>query len=83
MWTCANFLILCSDATVRPALEAVHKTIRETLPPIAGVLNGAMVLRDMSVRNSKQLVLFTYLVILFPRPKVYQSMSCKVSQRVE
>ena len=29
----------------------VHKTIVGSLPPIIGVLNGAMVLRDVSVRN--------------------------------
>lgn len=29
----------------------MHKTIVSTLPPIVGVLNGAMVLRDTSVRN--------------------------------
>ena len=33
------------------ALRAVHQTIVESLPPIVGVLNGAMVLRDVSVRN--------------------------------
>jgi nucleoside-diphosphate-sugar epimerase len=37
--------------TDEEALRAVHKTIVDTLPPIVGVLNGAMVLRDGMVRN--------------------------------
>lgn len=37
--------------TDEKALRAVHQTIVETLPPIVGVLNGAMVLRDVTVRN--------------------------------
>ena len=32
-------------------LRVVHRTIVKTLPPIVGVVNGAMVLRDVSVRN--------------------------------
>ena len=43
--------MLCSDVTNKKALESVHQTIVETFPPIIGVLNGAMVLRDVSVRN--------------------------------
>ena len=43
--------MFCSDVTDKKALEAVHQTIVETFPPIIGVLNGAMVLRDVSVRN--------------------------------
>lgn len=30
---------------------AVHKTIQSSLPPLVGVINGAMVLRDVSIRN--------------------------------
>ena len=37
--------------TDEAAIKDVHKTIVETLPPITGLLNGAMVLRDVSVRN--------------------------------
>ena len=37
--------------TNKEALTAVHQTIIQTLPPIVGVLNGPMVLRDISVRN--------------------------------
>lgn len=37
--------------TDEQALRAVHQRIVASLPPIAGVLNGAMVLRDVSVRN--------------------------------
>ncbi|KAL2173167.1 polyketide synthase [Thermothelomyces heterothallicus CBS 202.75] len=42
---------LSCDVTDEAALRAVHKTIVDTLPPIVGVLNGAMVLRDGMVRN--------------------------------
>lgn len=37
--------------TDEAALKAIHRKITASLPPIAGVLNGAMVLRDVSVRN--------------------------------
>lgn len=30
---------------------AAHETIRNSLPPVVGVINGAMVLRDVSIRN--------------------------------
>ncbi|KAL2169173.1 hypothetical protein VTG60DRAFT_6413 [Thermothelomyces hinnuleus] len=42
---------LSCDVTDEAALRAVHKTIVDTLPPIVGVLNGAMVLRNGMVRN--------------------------------
>ena len=37
--------------TIEKALRVVHQTIVGTLPPIVGVLNGAMVLRDVLVGN--------------------------------
>ncbi|KAI1125435.1 polyketide synthase [Nemania abortiva] len=37
------------DVTDEKALRAVHTMIVKTLPPIAGALNGAMVLRDATV----------------------------------
>ena len=40
-----------SDVTNEAALNAVHRKICETLPPIVGAMNGAMVLRDTSIRN--------------------------------
>ncbi|EDU46789.1 lovastatin nonaketide synthase [Pyrenophora tritici-repentis Pt-1C-BFP] len=43
--------ILLCDVTDEAAIKAVHKTIVDTLPPIVGLLNGVMVLRDVSVRN--------------------------------
>ena len=46
-----SLILFCSDVTDETALRLVHQTIVETSPPIAGVLNGAMVLRDISVRN--------------------------------
>jgi hypothetical protein len=33
------------------ALKAIHHRICATLPPIVGAMNGAMVLRDVSIRN--------------------------------
>ncbi|KAK6063375.1 Polyketide synthase-nonribosomal peptide synthetase 2 [Seiridium cupressi] len=47
----ANVHIIPCDVTDERALRAVHKTIVSTLPPIAGALNGAMVLRDVTVRK--------------------------------
>ncbi|KAF1362275.1 polyketide synthase [Lizonia empirigonia] len=56
------------DVTDETALRVTHKHITETLPPIAGVLNGAMVLRDVSILNmSYDLMTDVY------RPKVYGS----------
>ncbi|CAG8974765.1 hypothetical protein HYALB_00000377 [Hymenoscyphus albidus] len=43
--------ILPCDVTNEPGMKAVHKTICDTLPPIAGCLNGAMVLNDTAIRN--------------------------------
>ncbi|XXH02069.1 protein transport protein bet1 [Hypoxylon texense] len=43
--------ILLCDVTDEAAIRSVHQEIVDTLPPIIGVLNGAMVLRDVSVRN--------------------------------
>lgn len=40
-----------SDITKEHEVDAVFKIISDTLPPIVGVINGAMVLRDVSVRN--------------------------------
>jgi hypothetical protein len=37
--------------TDEKAINDVHAEIVTTLPPIVGLLNGAMVLRDVSVRN--------------------------------
>lgn len=63
-----NAIIVPCDVTDEVALRAAHKHISETLPPIAGVLNGAMVLRDVSIQNmSYDLMTDVY------RPKVYGS----------
>lgn len=40
-----------SDVTKEDDVVAVHKKICDSLPPIAGVINGAMVLRDVAIRN--------------------------------
>ncbi|PHH92952.1 hypothetical protein CDD83_3110 [Cordyceps sp. RAO-2017] len=60
--------ILCCDVTDEEAIKAVHQTIVEKLPPIAGLLNGAMVLRDISVRNME----FEHVMDVI-RPKVLGS----------
>ncbi|KAI0967014.1 putative polyketide synthase [Xylaria arbuscula] len=46
-----NVTILPCDITNEPRLRAIFKTICKTLPPIIGVLNGAMVLQDISILN--------------------------------
>lgn len=60
--------IIPCDVTNEPALRAAHKSICEKLPPIIGVLNGAMVLRDVSVQNMS----YDLMSDVF-RPKVYGS----------
>lgn len=57
-----------SDVTNEPALRSTHQAISQTLPPIVGVLNGAMVLRDVSIQNMS----FEQMSDVF-RPKVYGS----------
>lgn len=47
----ANVAVLACDVTDEAALTSVHHKICEDMPPIAGVINGAMVLRDTSIRN--------------------------------
>lgn len=44
-------MYVSSDITDELLLISVHKAICETLPPIVGVLNGAMVLQDVSIMN--------------------------------
>lgn len=56
--------------TDEKALRLVHKTIVETFPPIAGVLNGAMVLRDVTVPNMQ----FGHVEEVY-KPKVIGSMN--------
>ncbi|KAK1996638.1 hypothetical protein LX36DRAFT_691895 [Colletotrichum falcatum] len=43
--------IFANDITDGDAVEALYKTICNTLPPLAGVMMGAMVLRDRLIRN--------------------------------
>ncbi|KAI6778350.1 putative polyketide synthase [Emericellopsis cladophorae] len=43
--------LLPCNVTDEAALRAVHERIVEEMPPVAGAVNGAMVLRDVSVRN--------------------------------
>lgn len=49
-WTCSNAHVL-SDITDRNALETLVSKISETMPPIAGVANGAMVLEDTPIAH--------------------------------
>ncbi|KAI1445302.1 polyketide synthase [Annulohypoxylon stygium] len=43
--------ILPCDVTDEASLRAIRDNIAQTMPPIAGVLNGAMVLSDSSIPN--------------------------------
>lgn len=47
----AIVVVLACDVTDESALRSAHRTICDSMPPIAGVINGAMVLRDTSLRN--------------------------------
>ncbi|KAI1176534.1 hypothetical protein F4777DRAFT_262151 [Nemania sp. FL0916] len=47
----ANIIVMPCDITNYEALAAVHAHICDNHPPIAGVLNGAMVLRDVIIGN--------------------------------
>ncbi|KAM0228605.1 hypothetical protein ACHAPO_010577 [Fusarium lateritium] len=49
--TGATVKALPMDVTDRTSIEACLETIKNTLPPIAGVVNGAMVLRDALFEN--------------------------------
>ncbi|ORY71958.1 putative polyketide synthase [Pseudomassariella vexata] len=44
-------VVISGDVTDEASLQAVHRQICETLPPIVGVIQGAMVLRDTAIRN--------------------------------
>ncbi|KAL9087506.1 MAG: hypothetical protein Q9165_006617 [Trypethelium subeluteriae] len=46
-----TYWIVGIDVTDEAGLKEVHRRICKALPPIAGVMNGAMVLRDTSIRN--------------------------------
>ncbi|KAI9783832.1 MAG: Type I Iterative PKS [Geoglossum umbratile] len=47
-----NIAILAGDITNRDDLTRVHDEIRRTLPKIAGVANGALVLRDKALADT-------------------------------
>ncbi|GAW27324.1 putative polyketide synthase [Rosellinia necatrix] len=44
-----NVVVLPCDVTDEEGLRAAHAQLSSTLPPIAGVIHGAMVLRDTSI----------------------------------
>lgn len=46
-----NIKILSCDVTDADAMKRVYKEITQCLPPVAGVISAAVVLRDGSVRN--------------------------------
>jgi NAD(P)-dependent dehydrogenase (short-subunit alcohol dehydrogenase family) len=66
----AAVTIIPCDITNETSLKAAHQKICDTLPPIVGVINGAMVLRDISIRNMS----FDQLTDVI-RPKVDGSIS--------
>ncbi|RAK75206.1 uncharacterized protein BO72DRAFT_514422 [Aspergillus fijiensis CBS 313.89] len=41
--------VVASDIAQRQSIESLYEDLRKTAPPIAGVVNGAMVLRDSSI----------------------------------
>ena len=47
----ADIRIMALDITDKAALAGVHREICSNMPPIGGVANGAMVLRDKSFEN--------------------------------
>ncbi|PHH61189.1 hypothetical protein CDD81_712 [Ophiocordyceps australis] len=61
--------IMPCDVTDEEALRVVHEKIVRTMPPIMGVLNGAMVLRDTSIANMQHDQVMDVI-----RPKVIGSM---------
>ncbi|KAJ2995950.1 hypothetical protein NUW58_g1134 [Xylaria curta] len=49
--TIGTYILHYLDITDRAELEAAKEEITKTLPQIGGVLNGAVVLRDVTIRN--------------------------------
>ncbi|KAH8656641.1 putative polyketide synthase [Tricladium varicosporioides] len=47
----ATIKLMSMDVTNRESMRSVHETICKTLPPIAGVTNAAMVLKDSLLAN--------------------------------
>ncbi|KAI3335180.1 hypothetical protein F4824DRAFT_465031 [Ustulina deusta] len=47
----ATIAIMPGDVTDEASLKAVKETITTTLPPIAGAMNGAVMLQDVSISN--------------------------------
>ncbi|KXX79394.1 Lovastatin nonaketide synthase [Madurella mycetomatis] len=47
----ATVMVIPCDVTNEAALKDAYQKILDTLPPVAGVIHGAMVLRDTSIRN--------------------------------
>nr|XP_036577184.1 AMP-binding enzyme [Colletotrichum truncatum]KAF6784096.1 AMP-binding enzyme [Colletotrichum truncatum] len=47
----ATVTVIPCDATKKTSLAAAYKQIKESLPPIAGIAQGAMVLDDASIRD--------------------------------
>ncbi|KAF4416988.1 polyketide synthase [Fusarium acutatum] len=60
----ATVKALPMDVTNRDSLHACVDTIQKTLPPIAGVVNGAMVLRDALFENMSY---ETFMKVLSPK----------------
>ncbi|KAI0014647.1 putative polyketide synthase [Xylariomycetidae sp. FL0641] len=61
----ANVVVMPCDVTNMAEMQAIHTRMCATLPPIKGVINGAMVLRDVTIRNMTYDQLFDVI-----RPKV-------------
>ncbi|KAI1176375.1 beta-ketoacyl synthase domain-containing protein [Nemania sp. FL0916] len=65
----ATVKLIANDITNEDDLKSVHSTIVETLPPIAGVVQGAMVLKDSAIRDMSMDDMLTVL-----RPRVEGSL---------
>lgn len=64
----ATVTIVACDVTQEADLKRAHRQIRDVLPPIAGVIHGAMVLHDVGIANMSYAQFMDVV-----RPKVYGS----------
>ncbi|GFF24011.1 nonribosomal peptide synthetase 14 [Aspergillus udagawae] len=61
----AEVTVIASDITDRKSVQTLYEQLKKTAPPIAGVVNGAMVLRDSSIYDMDVEKMLTVL-----RPKI-------------
>ncbi|GLA33581.1 type I Iterative Polyketide synthase (PKS) [Aspergillus niger] len=61
----ANIISIAGDITSRPSLHAIHGTITKAYPPLDGIANGAMLMREKFFAQTTAAELYEVL-----RPKV-------------